>query len=203
MSWLSFLSLVGLLALEYSHAFSTIHQPTITRRVSALAASRPGKEDDITASKSTSNLVQQRREFVLQSIVSAGIVSSAIITTSPFVQPALAEDAQPTTIDPSIDLPKITKKVYVDVKFPKYKEPKRLVIGLFGEVMPKTVDNFVSLCTNNSDGDGPSYSGSNFYRGEYNRDTIILYLVIVMLHFCTSRYLYHVYLVYGVPYDAV
>ena len=77
-------------------------------------------------------------------------------------QPALAvvDDA---TIDPSIDLPKITNKVYLDIKFGQYKT-KRLVIGLFGDVMPNTVANFLSLCTNNGSDDGNSYAGTTFYR---------------------------------------
>lgn len=78
------------------------------------------------------------------------------------VKPALADDqAETTTIDPSIDLPKITQKVYLDIKFVKYKTPNRLVIGLFGDAMPKTVENFLALCSNT---DGPTYSGTNFYR---------------------------------------
>ena len=122
----------------------------------------PGGENQGRATQ-----LHQRREFVIQSIA-AGIVSSAI--TTPFVEPAFADEDQSatptssddTTIDPSIDLPKITHKVYLDVKFAKYK-PKQLVIGLFGDVMPKAVENFLTLSTANDN--DPSYNGATFYRG--------------------------------------
>jgi cyclophilin family peptidyl-prolyl cis-trans isomerase len=51
--------------------------------------------------------------------------------------------------------------VYLEVQFAKYKTPKRLVIGLFGDAMPRTAENFRALCTN---AEGPSYAGSTFYR---------------------------------------
>jgi peptidylprolyl isomerase len=93
----------------------------------------------------------------------------------PFVNLALAaEDDTPTTtsstiIDPAIQMPTITQKIFLDIKFEKYVEPKRLIIGLFGKDVPKTVENFVKLCTNGSNGgeneSGASYVGSTFYRG--------------------------------------
>jgi peptidyl-prolyl cis-trans isomerase B (cyclophilin B) len=65
-------------------------------------------------------------------------------------------------IDPSIDLPTITKKVFLDVQIGNddgLVHPKaRIVIGLFGELLPRTVENFVSLCEQNA------YAGTNFYR---------------------------------------
>lgn len=78
---------------------------------------------------------------------------------------ALADDydtqTSNSTIDPSINLPKITSKVYLDIKYANFKQPKRIAIGLFGDVMPKAVENFQNLCTNN---DGPTYTGTSFYR---------------------------------------
>lgn len=68
-----------------------------------------------------------------------------------------------TVIDPNINLPKITQRVYLDVKVGNSK-PGRIVIGLFGELMPKTVDNFIALCSNAEGGTRPSYAGSSFYR---------------------------------------
>lgn len=124
--------------------------------------SSPGdcnREDGSSASR-----LHPRRDFLARSISAAGVgaVSSVF---PPFVAPALAEgdasgDAGQGTIDPSIDMPKVTSKVYLEIKFGNYK-PKKLVIGLFGDVMPKTVENFVALCTNT---EGPSYSGASFYR---------------------------------------
>ncbi|EJK73815.1 hypothetical protein THAOC_04545 [Thalassiosira oceanica] len=72
-------------------------------------------------------------------------------------------DAKATAIDPSVAPPRVTSKVYLDVKFAKYKEPKRLVIGLFGEAMPRAAENFASLCAGDNAG-GRSYAGTRFYR---------------------------------------
>lgn len=64
-------------------------------------------------------------------------------------------------IDP--DQPKVTKRCYLDVQIGD-KESDRLVIGLFGEALPRTVENFERLCSNNS------YAGTTFYRvlADYN-----------------------------------
>ena len=108
------------------------------------------------------NNVQQvdRRTFAKSMAASIPTVTAASAgTLLSGSQPALAVDD--ATIDPSIDLPKITNKVYLDIKFGQYKT-KRLVIGLFGDVMPNTVANFLSLCTNSDDGN--SYAGTTFYR---------------------------------------
>ena len=132
--------------------------------------------------------LQQRRQFI-QSIAAAGIISTTLTPLS-----VLAEDEATTTIDPSISLPTITQKCYLDVKFANYKTPKRLVIGLFGNDMPKTVDNFVKLCTN-SEGDGPSYAGSTFYRGKLRVHDMIcahdIMLCVIELLYCYSDTHYH------------
>lgn len=166
MMWPSqLLSLTGLLCLQCTNAFSTLGSipSSHSRRFSALSASY-GSESE--SHDDGSSHLHQRRDFVIQSIAAAGVVSSVI---HPFIAPAFADDNESSgatttqdIIDPSIDLPKITNKVYLDIKFGKYK-PKKLVIGLFGDAMPKTVENFLTLCTNN---DGPSYNGSTFYRGK-------------------------------------
>lgn len=136
--------LVGLLSLRHIDAFSPI-----TDSCSTLA-SRP-----------LSAIPNRRREFITTSIITT---AGFFLPTFTQIKPALADDDDNTiSIDPSITLPKITNKVYLDIKFPKYKEPKRLVVGLFGDDAPKLVDNFVKLCTN-TDGVGPSYAGSSFYR---------------------------------------
>ena len=107
--------------------------------------------------------VQQvdRRTFAKSMAASISIASASAGALVSGSQSALAADD--ATIDPSIDLPKITSKVYLDIKFGQYKT-KRLVIGLFGDVMPKTVANFISLCTNNNSDGGNSYAGTTFYR---------------------------------------
>lgn len=76
------------------------------------------------------------------------------------------EGGEVAIIDPAVNMPKITHKVYLDVEFAKSSSSlssrsSRLVIGLFGDDMPKTVQNFISLCTNNNQ---PSYVGTTFYR---------------------------------------
>lgn len=72
------------------------------------------------------------------------------------VSPAVA-----SYIDPATEPPTITKRVYLDVSFDNVKgEPTtgRIVIALYGEAMPKTVDNFATLCASNA------YAGTTFYR---------------------------------------
>lgn len=66
-------------------------------------------------------------------------------------------------IDPSSSLPTITKRIYLDVQIGA-KPPERLVIGLFGEIMPRTAENFEKLCEQNL------YAGTTFYRvlSDYN-----------------------------------
>jgi hypothetical protein len=50
-------------------------------------------------------------------------------------------------IDPLAQLLRITHKVYLDVKFgSKGGKKGTLVIGLFGDVMPRTVGSFLALC---------------------------------------------------------
>lgn len=59
------------------------------------------------------------------------------------------------------ELPEITHKVYFDIV--KGSEPLgRIVIGLFGGVVPKTVENFYQLSI--SDDPSMGYKGSSFHR---------------------------------------
>lgn len=60
---------------------------------------------------------------------------------------------------------KITDRVYFDIAIDS-ESAGRIVIGLFGEVVPKTVENFVALATgrNSTAANKLSYEGSPFHR---------------------------------------
>ena len=91
---------------------------------------------------------QPRRDFLGASL--------AVATTAVLFQP---RPSFASYIDPAIDPPTVTKRVYLDVEFgTKDNEKGRLVIGLYGDLMPKTVANFESLCSSNA------YAGTSFYR---------------------------------------
>lgn len=129
-------------------AFSPVKQRNVNiRHVSPSTSLLFASENDVQL---------DRRSFAksIASITTATSASVALITNN---QSAFADEG--VIIDPSVDLPKITNKVYLDIKFGNYKT-KRLVIGLFGDVMPKATANFVSLCG----GGDVSYAGTTFYR---------------------------------------
>jgi peptidyl-prolyl cis-trans isomerase B (cyclophilin B) len=105
----------------------------------------PASPASSSSTTTTSLSEHQRRGFLGLSILA---------TTSIIFKPELSFASY---IDPITDSPKITKRVYLDVEFGKT-EKGRLVIGLYGDIMPKTTENFEKLCASNS------YAGTNFYR---------------------------------------
>lgn len=71
--------------------------------------------------------------------------------------------AERPLMDPKPTMPKITDTVYLDISVDG-KPLGRILIGLFGEVVPKTVENFKRLCACNA-GKG-KYSGVDLcYKG--------------------------------------
>mmetsp|Transcript_13312 Transcript_13312/g.20273 ORF Transcript_13312/g.20273 Transcript_13312/m.20273 type:complete len:248 (-) Transcript_13312:1779-2522(-) len=67
-----------------------------------------------------------------------------------FLNPSMSrevprEKAQKPLMDPIPMLPKITHKVFLDIKISD-SDPMKIVLGLFGEVSPKIVENFRALC---------------------------------------------------------
>ena len=107
---------------------------------------------------------QPSRRHILQKTASliAAVSSLVSLTTTTLSSPSIANAAY---IDPKVDPPKITKKVFLDVEFDDNKNNNKetttggtIVIGLYGDVMPKAADNFAALCASNR------YAGTTFYR---------------------------------------
>lgn len=57
-------------------------------------------------------------------------------------------------------------RAYLDVKIGSDEEPKRIELALYKDTVPKTVNNFLTLCTGTKDsnGDPLHYKGSAFHR---------------------------------------
>jgi cyclophilin family peptidyl-prolyl cis-trans isomerase len=98
---------------------------------------------------------KQPKTFARRSFFAMGPAAVAAVVSLP--QLLVPQQAFAAYIDPTEAPPKVTMRVYMDVQIGDEK-PERVVIGLFGELMPKTVDNFASLA-----GDG-KYAGTTFYR---------------------------------------
>lgn len=99
--------------------------------------------------------LQNRRNVV--SLVATSTIASFVTL---IVAPCRSEAAY---IDPTTDMPVITDTVYLDITIDPARDNEepfkgRLVIGLFGELLPRTAQNFRQLCEKNG------YKGSSFYR---------------------------------------
>ncbi len=89
------------------------------------------------------------------------MAAAGIVVVPPLLDPApavadngkAAVRASVVAIDPLAQLPRITHKVYLDVEFgSKGGKKGRLVIGLFGDFMPRMGGNFLALCADRGGG---------------------------------------------------
>lgn len=84
--------------------------------------------------------------------------ASTTIATTTTAWLASAAPSLASYIDPATETPKITQRVYLDVEVESTGDKGRIVIGVFGDVLPRVSENFVKLCSGNS------YAGTTFYR---------------------------------------
>ena len=120
------------------------------RRQLLVSSARPsGKTEARVIIESDS---ATRRE-ILQQLTCAAASTMALA--------AFPKSAFAAYIDPKTSPPSVTSKVYLDVEWINSKslrETGRIVIGLYGDVIPKVSENFLKLCQNNK------YAGTSFYR---------------------------------------
>jgi peptidyl-prolyl cis-trans isomerase B (cyclophilin B) len=116
------------------------------------SAKREVKSSTVQIQKSAENhdeVVMARRSLL------GGVVAAGLLTT----QMAHADEAPAE--------PEITDKIYMDVSFGGEKVG-RIVVGLFGGVVPKTAANFKALATGEFEGKklapGVGYKGVTFHR---------------------------------------
>mmetsp|Transcript_11990 Transcript_11990/g.25381 ORF Transcript_11990/g.25381 Transcript_11990/m.25381 type:complete len:236 (+) Transcript_11990:79-786(+) len=84
--------------------------------------------------------------------------------------PVPTKKAEKPKMDPKPEMPEVTHKVYFDIEIEGDKSQSgRIVLGLFGTVAPKTVENFRGLCACNKgvgklSGKPLCYKGSRIHR---------------------------------------
>ena len=97
------------------------------------------------------------------------------------------------------DLERVTKTVYFDVTIAG-KPAGRIVMGLFGETVPKTVENFRALCTGEMgkskiSGKALTYTGSIFHRviPEFMLQGLIYFCLLNRLLYCSFNHVYSIF----------
>lgn len=71
--------------------------------------------------------------------------------------------AMPPKMDPKPTLPEVTHRVFLEIEI-NGKNVGKIMLGLFGTVAPRTVENFRSLCVCDKGDDKLCYKGSTFHR---------------------------------------
>ena len=103
-------------------------------------------------------------KFSIEKLLTIAPIAASVLVAQSFIGSVSADDSAGVA-DP---LEEITNKVYFDISVDG--KPKgRIILGLFGKTVPKTVENFRSLCTGEKgkssiSGKPLSYVGSPFHR---------------------------------------
>lgn len=122
----------------------------------------------------TAILMSSRHEPISIAVVETSKISR-VITAIPAtaaiflaVTAGAANAVEAATTEAEDPLEKITNKVFFDITV-NGQEKGRIVIGLFGKTVPKTVENFRALCTGEKGysvktGKALTFAGSSFHR---------------------------------------